>query len=1006
MNMRRVRYVVGALLAVLCSAPMRAQTPTGTIRGSVLDDATKEPLPQVTVTFGGRRAVTQADGRFILAGVPASTDTLRARLLGYAPATQVVTVVAGQIAVADLTMSAQAVGLSEIVVVGYGQQRAGDITGAVTQLSPAQFNPISPAIVSPEQLITSKVAGVQVVDNNEPGGGVTIRIRGATSVNASSDPLYVIDGMPVGTGSGGGLSAGRDALNFLNPDDIESITVLKDASAAAIYGANAANGVVLITTKSGGSGRQGTQIEYSTSASASSVTKLPSVMNATQFAAAVAAHAPGRVSMLGTANTNWLDLISHTGYGQEQNVSITSAGTDRFYRLSVGYLNQDGIIKGTNTERLSLGLNYDQHFLSDQLDVKLNLKGSRTNDAFTPNGALGQATSMAPTQPVYDPNNTQGFGTGFWDWNTSSASASNPIADLALATSHGTTWRSVGNAQVDYHMPFLQGLRANVNLGYDVTQANTQSFAPSVLADQTRQTHGYLNLANPEQLNSVLEAYLNYAGPLHVAPGSIDLTGGYSYSLSHSEFPLLQEQGISNNLLGVNGIPTVTSAGNIFNNKTVLDSKLISFFGRLNYNLADRYLVAVSVRRDGSSRFGASNAWGVFPSVSLGWRLSQEPFFRSISALSDLKLRGSWAKTGNQSFADYQQYATYTYGNTAAQYQFGNQLITTIRPSAVDPNIKWEETSSYNLGLDFGFLNQRVSGSIDWYDKKTTDLIFTVPVAAGTNFSNFLTTNIGSMKNRGIELSLNARVLEGRGTGLSGLGWTATFTAGHNANTLLSINPIQGSTATSIQVGGISGGVGTTAEILTPGQPIYSFWVCRQQYVNGKPVEGKYVSLADTIASACDAQSLRAYHNPAPNWILGHTSSFTYQNFDFGFTLRAYLGNWVYNNIASSLGVYNQTTNGGSPSNMSTSVLKTGFVNPQYLSDYYVQDASFLRMDNLTLGYTFHYRGQPMRLFASVQNAFTISGYQGVDPTAGLNGLDNNIYPRSRTFTGGLSVRF
>ena len=997
--MKRVRSVFIALVAVLWMAPLRAQEPTGTIRGRVVEDATKEPLAGVSLTIGSRRTVSQADGRFVITAVPAGTDSLRARMLGYAPVTQSVTVVAGQIAVVDLAMTAQAVGLSEIVVVGYGQQRAGDIPGAVSSIPAVGFNPISPAIVSPGQLISSKVAGVQVVDNNEPGGGITIRIRGATSVNASSDPLYVIDGMPVGTGSGGGLSAGRDALNFLNPDDIENITVLKDASSAAIYGANAANGVVLITTKSGG-GRQGTQVEYSTSASASSVTKLPSVLNAAQFRTAVAAMAPGRVSMLGSASTDWLSLVSRTGYGEEQNISLTNSGSDRFYRLSLGYLNQDGIIRGTTTERLTLGLNYDQHLLSDQLDIKVNLKGSRANDQFTPNGALGGATSMAPTQPVYDPTNTQGFGTGFWDWNTSGASASNPMAALALATSHGTTWRSVGNLTADYHLPFLEGLRANINLGYDVAQANSQSFAPSTLADQTRQTHGYLNLSNPEQLNSVFEAYLNYTAPLNFVPGNIDLTGGYSYSLSHSEYPAFSEQNLGSNLLGDNGIPT---AGSVQNTKYVNDSKLISFFGRLNYNLHDRYLIAASVRHDGSSRFGPNHAWGTFPSVSLGWRLSQEPFFRDIAALSDLKLRGSWAKTGNQSFADYQQYATYTYGNQQAQYQFGNQFITTIRPSAVDPNIKWEETASYNVGLDFGFMNQRISGSIDWYNKKTSDLIFTVPVPAGTNFSNYLTTNIGSMKNTGLELSLNARMLEGRDRGLS---WTATFTAGHNTNELVSINPVSGTAATQIRVGGISGGVGTTAEVLEPGQPIYSFWVCQQAYASGKPVEGKFVALDGTTVTGCDSRSLRAYHNPQPKWILGHTSNFTYQNFDFSFTLRAYLGNYVYNNVSSSQGNYNQLTNGGSPSNMSTSVLTTGFVNPQYLSDYYVQDAAFLRMDNLSLGYTFHYRGQPMRLFASVQNVFTITGYKGVDPTAGLNGLDNNIYPRSRTVTGGLSVRF
>ena len=1008
--MRRVRFVIGAL-ALLWMAPLRAQEPVGTIRGRVTDNATQEPLPGVSLRFGSHAAVTQADGRYVLAGVPAGTDSIRARMLGYAPAAKQVTVVAGEVTNVDLTMNAQAVGLSEIVVVGYGQQRAGDITGAVSNVTPMDFNPISPAVVSPEGLIQSKVAGVQVVDNNAPGGGMTIRIRGATSVNASSDPLYVVDGMPLGAGSGGGISAGADPLNFLNPDDIESITVLKDASAAAIYGANAANGVVLITTKSG-AGRQGTQVEYSTSASSSSVTKLPSLLSAAQFRTEVAKddsiieltdttyHNHTRTAMLGTANTNWLKLISRNSFGQEQNVSLTSSGADRFYRLSVGYLNNNGIIAGTSTERLSLGLNWDQHLLSDQLDVKLNVKGSRAEDHFIPDGALGNATSMAPTQPVFDPNNAQGFGTGYWDWNTSSASATNPLSQIVLAGAMGTTWRSVGNVQADYHMPFLPALRANVNLGYDVTQTDIEDFTPSNLADQTRQGHGYLYLSNQTLVDQLFEGYLNYTAPLNVIPGTVDVTGGYSYSLSSGVYPSFQENNLTSNVLGTNGIPASTSP--VTNLKNVVDSKLISFFGRLNYNVADRYLVALSIRHDGSSRFGPSNAWGNFPSVSLAWRISQESFLRDFSALSDLKIRASWAKTGNQAFADYQQYAAYQLSNTTAEYCFGNVCYPTLRPAAVDPNIKWEATEAYNVGLDYGFLGQRFSGSIDWYRKSTSDLIFTVPVAAGSNFSNFLTSNVGSMRNTGIEASLNARVIEGHGTDLN---YTASFTASHNTNELTSI--IASGAVTSIPVGGISGGVGTTAQILQPGVPINSFYVCPQYYQNGKPVEGKFYNLkGDSVLTSCTAANKRPYHDPAPKWIFGHTSNFTYRNFDLSFTLRAYTGNYVYNNVASSTGFLQAVSNGGSPSNMSTSVLKTGFVTPQYLSDYYVEDASFLRMDNLTLGYTFHYRGQPLRLFGSVQNVFTISGYSGVDPTAGLNGLDNNIYPRSRTFTGGLSVRF
>jgi TonB-linked SusC/RagA family outer membrane protein len=1013
--MKKLRFIMGALLGVLWLAPLRAQEPTGTIRGTVVDTATQQPLGGVTIAAGAYGTRSEMDGRFVITGVPAGTYNLRARMLGYMPVTRSVTVTEGQVSLVELAMTAQAVGLAEIVVTGYGEQRAGDITGAVSQLTVGDFNP--GRITVPAQLLEGKVAGVQVVDNNEPGGGTTIRIRGATSVTASSDPLYIIDGMPVSTGAGGGLSAGRDPLNFLNPDDIESITVLKDASAAAIYGANAANGVVLITTKSKTSegGRRGTKVEYSTSVSASSVTRLPDVLSESQFSAAVAQYAPSRVSMLGSANTNWLDLITRTAYGQEHNLAVTNTGENLFYRLSLGYLRQDGILRGTTTERLSLGLNYDQRLLNNNLDVKANLRGARNNDRFTPGDVLGNAVGMAPTQPVKDPTS----GTGYWDWATAGASASNPIASLNLASDHGTTWRSMGNVQGEYRMPFFPALRANVNIGYDVTMTNRATFTPSNLAAQVRQGHGYLGLTNNSQANSVLEAYLNYAAPLRYVPGNVDLTGGYSYSRSHSEYSPFSESNISSNFLGDNGIPT---ALNVNNTKSVVDYKLISFFGRVNYNLNDRYLVAASVRRDGSSRFGPGHQWGVFPSVSVAWRISDEPILRSFRSLSDLKLRASWARTGNQAFGDYLQYPTYSFSNNLAQYPLGGQYITTIAPGAVDPNIKWEQTASYNVGLDFGFLNQRFNGSVDWYTKKTTDLLFYVPVAAGTNFRNYLTTNVGTMRNQGIELTLSAAILRGRGNGLS---WTADFTVSHNANELLSINPNR--SVSQINTGNIGGGTGNTIEVLMPGQPINSFLVYQQRYANGKPIYSDtlinmYVdqpTVLDTIhcpaAPVCrglyrpdsviNSSDLRPFHSPWPTVELGHTSYLRYRSFDLSFTLRAMLGNYVYNNVAAGA-AYNNLTSGGSPSNMSTAVLKTGFVTQQYFSDHFVEDASFLRMDNITLGYTFRYRDQPMRVYVTVQNAFTITGYDGVDPTAGLNGIDNNIYPRSRTVTGGLSVQF
>jgi TonB-linked SusC/RagA family outer membrane protein len=977
--MRRLGLILGLFVMVLWAAPAGAQETTGTIRGRVTADTTPQPLSGVVVTFGGQTVLTRADGSYLMTGVTAGRDTLRGRLVGYLAVKRALTLSAGETAVIDFSMSAVAVGLSELVVTGYGQQRAGSVTGAVTQVSTEEFN--TGRVVSPMQLIQSKVAGVQVVDNNEPGGGLAIRIRGATSINASSDPLYVIDGMPVG--AGGGISAGRDALNFLNPNDIATITVLKGGEAASIYGANAANGVIIIQTKTGQKGAP--RIEYSTSASASQVTRLPSMLNATQFAAAVAQYAPQSVGQLRGANTDWFGLIDRTGYGQEHNLAVSGAGEGNSYRLSLGYLNQDGVIKGSTAERLSMGFDYTQKLFDDHLNVRANLRGSRSIDLFTPGGVLSNAAQMGPTQPAYDATSA----TTYYNWpGNSIQSADNPLEILGLAIDKGTTYRSIGNLQAGYRMPFFEALTANVNLGYDLTEVKRENFSPRSIHGQLKAgTGGSFYRSTPSLLNTVLDAYLNYAAPLNVVPGDIDLTGGYSYSQSNGEYAVIQERNLSTDLLGLNGIPTAVTVQNTLD---IQGSKLISFFGRLNYNLNDRYLLALSVRRDGSSRFGPENAWGTFPSVAVGWRISQEPFMRNMTSLSDLKIRGSWGKTGNQAFANYQQYAAYSLGDAQSQVQFGNSYVSTIRPSAVDPNIKWEATSSYNAGIDFGFNNQRISGAIDYYSKKTSDLIFTVPVAAGSNFSNFLTTNIGSMKNTGIEVSLSARVREG---GPKGLSWTANFTAARNSNELTSINPSAGA-GQRILVGGIAGGVGTTIQVLEPGKPINSFYVFTQKYANGKPVQGSY---EETVPQAS--------HNPAPDWILGHSSYLKYNSWDFGTTLRAWLGNYVYNNVASNLGSYAEVTR-GSPYNLNTSVLTTGFTQPQYQSDYYVEKASFLRMDNLTLGNTFQFRGQPTRLYVAVQNVFTITGYTGVDPTAGLNGIDNNIYPRARTWTVGMSTRF
>ena len=1010
--MRGLRYSIGLFLAAAWFAPLSAQESMGSVRGRVSDQATLQPLQGAVVRVGSRSTQTGAGGDYLLRDVPAGDDTLRVTMIGYAPAARPVSVTAGEVLEVDLGLTAQAAQLAELVVVGYGEQRQGNVTGAITQVTSNEFN--TGRVVTPTELIQNKVAGVQVVENNEPGGRTSIRIRGPSSTTASNEPLYVVDGQPLGTEAGGGVTPGRDPLNFLNPDDIESITVLRDAASAAIYGTNAANGVVLITTKRGKKSEgKGPEFEYTGSAAASRITKVPSMLDANQFLWAVQNNAPGALGQVQSHNTDWFSAIDRTGFGQEHNLAVSGAGASNDYRLSLNFLDQKGIIDRNSTRRIGVGANFTQRLAQDRVTLRFSLRGSRSDDKFTPLGVLSNAAQYSPTQPVTDASTA----TGYYDWPGGLTSADNPVAILNLATEESRTLRAIGNMQTEYRLPWVDGLRANLTLGFDATDAARDNFTPSTLHREVVTGNGGRQTRyNPKQTNTVLETYLNYTTPRPLGPGTLDLTGGYSWTKSSFDSLYYEGNGLSTDEFGNDRIVPAASVKNIrFESR----SKLISFFGRANYNINDKYIVAASVRRDGSSRFGEANDFGTFPSLSVAWRLSQEPFLRGVKGLSDLKLRGSWARTGNQSFGNYLQYSSYQLGDALTTYQFGDTIISTSRPSAVDPNIKWEQTRAFNIGLDFGFANQRITGAIDWYDKLTSDLLFDVPVAAFSNLSNFVTTNIGSMRNRGIEASLSARVLDGGETGLS---WQADFTAARNSNELRSITPFGGSTL-KILTGDVSGGVGTKIQVLAPGFPVNSFYVYEHIRENGQPIyrdvngvdgineQDLYVDQnGDGIINQAD---LRPFHDPAPKWILGHSSYFALGSFDLGMTLRAYLGNYAYNNVASAMGNYRELLQ-GSPYNLHASVLATGFATQQLQSDYYVQKASFLRMDNLTLGYSFNLRGQQARVFGTVQNVFTVTGYGGVDPaaniapsatTSSVNGIDNNIFPRSRTFSGGLSLK-
>jgi len=1012
--MTEFRSLLVAFIAIVISAG-QLQAQTGTISGRFFDPSIGAPVASVEVTIENRTIVSDAEGRFTVTNVPAGTYTLRASRLGYRSVEQAVTVVAGETTIIEIGLFPVAVEIEGLVAIGYGERQERDLTGVVQEVSTEEFNP--GRIVTPEELIQGKVAGVQVSEGNggEPGGGVSIRIRGGTSVNASNEPLFVVDGMPLDVG--GGISAGRNPLNFLNPEDIQSMTVLKDASATAIYGSRGANGVVIIETKSGRTavGGEGTRLSYTGTLSGSYVSNEPEVLSAQQFRSAVQEFNPDALDMLGNANTDWRDAVQRNGFGQEHTIAFAGATSNLDYRLSIGYLNQEGVIRGSETERTTLGLGFRQFFFDDKLRLSANLRGARTDDNFTPGGVVGGATAFAPTQPIMDPTNTDNGG--YFEWTDFQQALNNPVAELELTVDEGTTYRSVGDIEGQLDVPYVPGLTSNVRFGYDVTRAERETFRPSILRQEEEGANpGFVSRSNSSQSNVLFDMFLNYNRTVPTLSGTnLDFTAGYSYEESNAEFPYFEARGLDFDLLGTSGIPAAEEQRTTV---SVDESKLISFFGRTNISVKDRYLLTLSLRRDGSSRFGPENEWGTFPAVAFAWRISDEPFMDGMESLSDLKLRASWGKNGNQAIGNYLQFPAYNIGEPTAQYQFGDEFVTIIRPGAADEGIKWEETTSYNLGLDFGLAANRWTGALDYYFKKTDDLLFRVPVAAGTFTTNFITTNIGELENRGFEISLSGQLFRGNEEG-DGFTWSADFNAATNSNEITRINPFGGSEV--ILTGGISGAVGNFIQVLQTGHPVNSFYVYRHKRdSSGNPIyadenddgfidDDELLLMYEDINGdgAINQDDRVPFESPAPDWIIGHTSRMTWKRFDASFTMRAHLGNYVYNNVASNFGHYRALSYVGAPNNLDASVLETEFESEQYFSDFYVQDASFLRMDNITLGYTFSPLGrQRMRLFGTVQNVFTLTGYDGVDPLAGVNGIDNNLYPRSRTFTAGLSVWF
>ncbi|MCE7043297.1 TonB-dependent receptor [Dyadobacter sp. CY312] len=989
MNQHYKQLFCFALLLLLGSSSARAQI---TVGGKVTDAKDGSELPGVTVLVKGSSMGTQSDasGRYSLSNVPAQAVLVFSfvgKLAKEVPTENQTTI--------NVTLEDDSQDLTEVVVIGYGSQKKQELTGSITSISSKDFQQGN--IQSPEQLIVGKVAGVSITSNSgQPGVGSTIRIRGGASLNASNDPLIVIDGVPL---SGNKIDGAPSPLSLINPNDIETFTVLKDASATAIYGSRASNGVILITTKKGKSGRP--TINFNTQLAVSKIGKMVDALDANEFRTYVETNGTdAQKAILGTANTNWQEEIYRTGISTDNNLSISGALKNMPYRVSAGYLLQNGILLTDKLQRPSASVNISPRLFNKHLKIDLNLKGAITKSNYANQGAIINAVQFDPTQPVMD--ETSPFG-GYFEWVTRDEAGvatlnpnapRNPVSLIKLQDNQNTVQRSFGNVQFDYMFHFLPDLHANLNLGYDVSKGRGTIFVPEY-AGQSFSTQGQNNRSRNSGNNKVAEFYLNYVKDIPGIKSTINATAGYGYynnSTTNYSFANFSANG-----------DTIAGSQPKFA-FDIPENTLISYYGRLIYTLDDKYILAGSVRTDGSSRFSPENRWGVFPSVALTWRINKEKFLSTSSKLSDLKLRLSYGITGNQDgIANYSYLGIYSISSNASQYQFGNQFYNMTAPAAYDANIKWEQTATANAGLDYGFFDNRLTGSLDVYFKKTKNLLNTVPIPIGSNFSNQILTNVGNIENKGVEFAINGNPVRTKN-----FNWDLGFNFTYNNNKITNLTAVSDPEFAGNLTGGITGGTGQSIQIHSVNYNTFSYYVFKQVYDQaGKPLEGVYVDLNGD--GEVNQKDQYRYKSPFPKVMLGFNTQLTYQKWTLSTILRANLGNYMYNNVSSNFGVERNILNPNNIlGNSTTDIYKTGFFNNQYQSDYYIQNASFLRMDNIGIGYNAgRVLGNKMnlRLNATCQNVFVMTKYTGLDPEVN-GGIDYNLYPRPRTFVLGLNLDF
>ncbi len=1003
-SFRRNFLLLCSFFSLLVSTSLYGQTIDVT---GIVQDELGEPVIGANVSIKGtaRGTITDFDGNFSLT-VP-SEGVLVVSYLGY-NTTEVP--IEGK-KMFKIVLKEDVELLDEVVVIGYGSVRKDDATGSVTAIKP---DDLSKGITTNAQdMLSGKIAGVNVTSNDgTPGGGAQIRIRGGSSLNASNDPLIVIDGLAI---DNQGIKGMANGLSMVNPADIETFTVLKDASATAIYGSRASNGVIIITTKKGKSG-QAPKVSYNGYVSMSTAQKRYDVLNGNEYRAyAEELWGDNLPAALGEANTDWQDEIFRTSVSTDHHVSINGGFKNLPYRVSLGYTKDNGIVKTSDFQRFTASVNIAPSFFDDHLKVNINAKYMNGKNSYADTGAaIGGALSIDPTRPVYDSSAPFEFAGGFWqnmqaaagfsdkDWKftPNTKSPQNPLAALLLKSDKANSNDFVGNVEVDYKLHFFPDMRIHASLGGEYAEGTqTAIISPYSFSNNY---YGWNGDETQYKYNLSYNIYAQYMKSV----GSHDfdiMVGGEEQHFNRSGFSI-----------GQGWDPVLEEAFDAaIRDQTAYATRntLVSYFGRVNYSLLNKYLFTFTMRYDGSSRFSKDNRWGAFPSLALGWKMKEENLFKDINWLSDLKLRLGWGVTGQQDIGqDFAYLPLYYMNNEYAQYAFGDTYYSHLRPNAFNEELKWEKTTTWNAGLDFGFLNGRITGSLDGYYRKTDDLLNTVKIPVMTNFNAQMIKNIGSLKNYGVEFSVNAKPIVTKD-----FMWDLSYNITWNHNEITDL--LGGDDADYyVETGdAISVGNNTKVQANKVGYAANSFYVYQQVYdSNGKPIENVFVDRnGDGVLNSADKYM---YKKPAGDVLMGLTSKFLYKDWDFSFSLRASLNNYVYYDFLSSTANVSVTGlySNNAYKNVFPEALSLGFEGKgdYAMSDYFVRNASFLRCDNITLGYSFKdlfnsqkYKGIGGRVYATVQNPFVISKYKGLDPEV-RSGVDKNPYPRALTFLLGLSLQF